>query len=213
MVTEAGRAAGIRTLAVGYRLAPEDPHPAALDDALAAWRHLRSTGVAPDHICVGGDSAGAGLSLALWQRLRDEGEAGPGCLWLVSPWTDLTISGSSIDDKDTVDPLIHRSYLGELAEAYVPDPERRADPLVSPLFADLTGLPPTLIQVGTAETLLDDAVRLARAAGIADASVTLQTWPHMIHAFPVWNGMLADGRRALTQAGRFIRRHLGATSR
>ena len=210
LVTEAGRAAGIRTLAVGYRLAPEHPYPAAVDDAVAVWRQLRSAGIAAERIAVAGDSAGAGVSLALWQRLRASGEQTPGCLWLVSPWTDLTISGPSIEEEDAIDPLIHRGYLEELSQAYAPDAALRRDPLVSPLFADLTGLPPTLIQVGTAETLLDDAVRLTRAAAIADAAVTLQTWPHMIHAFPVWNGMLGEGRRALAEAGRFIASRTGS---
>ena len=208
MVTAAGRAAGIRTLAIEYRLSPEHPFPAPLDDALRAWHWLRGRGFPADRIIVGGDSAGAGLTLALWQTLAAAGDAAPVALWLVSPWTDLTLSGESLEGKDAVDPLLHRAYLTELAEAYVPDAARRTDPLVSPLFSDLAGLPPTLIQVGTDETLLDDAVRLARAAGLADAEVTLQTWPHMIHAFPLWNAVLPDARRALADVGAFARARL-----
>ena len=120
MVTEAGRAAGVRTLAVGYRLAPEHPFPAALDDATTAWRCLRRQGIAAGHIAVGGDSAGGGLTVALISRLRDAGEALPGCAWLVSPWTDLTMSGDTLATKDAVDPLIHKGYLEELAGAYLP---------------------------------------------------------------------------------------------
>ncbi len=208
MVSEAGRAAGVRTLAVGYRLAPEHPYPAAADDALAAWHFLRREGIAPAHIAIGGDSAGGGLTVALINGLRAAGEELPGCAWLVSPWTDLTMSGSTLASKDAVDPLIHKAYLEELAGVYVPAGMERADPRVSPLYADLAGFPPTLIQVGSAETLLADATRFAAAAGAADVAVTLEIWPHMIHAWPLWNARLDDGRRALARAGAFIRAHL-----
>jgi monoterpene epsilon-lactone hydrolase len=210
MVTEAGRAAHSRTLAIDYRRAPEHPFPAAHDDALTAWRFLRKQGVAAENIAVGGDSAGGNLTLGLISRLRAAGEPLPGCAWLVSPWTDLTMSGTILDTKDAIDPLIHRAYLAELAQAYAPSPTDRSDPLISPLFADLAGFPPLLIQVGSAETLLADATRLAAAAGSADVEVNLEIWPHMIHAWPVWNAKLEDGRRALAHAGQFIRAHLPA---
>jgi monoterpene epsilon-lactone hydrolase len=208
MVSEAGRAAGVRTLAVGYRLAPEHPFPAAFDDALTAWRSLRKHGIAAAHIAIGGDSAGGGLTVALINRLRDAKEELPGCAWLVSPWTDLTMSGSTLVTKDAVDPIIHKGYLGELAGAYLPTGIDRRDPRVSTLYADLRGLPPTLIQVGSAETLLDDATRFAAAAGAAEVPVTLEVWPHMIHAWHLWNAHLEPGRRALISAGAFIRSHL-----
>jgi len=208
LVTEAGRAAKVRTLAIEYRLAPEHRFPAALDDALSAWRFLRTSGIAAGHIAVGGDSAGGGLTVALINRLRDAGERTPGCAWLISPWTDLTLSGSTLATKDAVDPIIHKAYLAELADACLPPEVDRRDPRVSPLFADLSGLPPTLIQVGACETLLEDSTRLARAAGTANVAVTLQVWPDMIHAFPMWNAHLEPGRRALAEAGEFIRRHL-----
>jgi acetyl esterase/lipase len=208
MVSEAGRAAGMRTLALGYRLAPEHPFPAAVDDALTAWRFLRRHGIAAGHIAVCGDSAGGGLSLALALHLRDEKDELPGCVWVVSPWTDLTMSGSTLMSKDAVDPLIHKAYLEELARAYLGGAIDSKDPRVSPLFGELTGIPPILIQVGSAETLLDDAVRLAAAAGEANASVTLEVWPYMIHAWPVWNARLEAGRQALNSAGNFIRGHL-----
>ena len=210
MVTEAGRAAAMRTLAVGYRLAPEHPFPAALDDALTAWGFLRKQGIAAGNVAIGGDSAGGGLTLALMQELRDAGDELPGCAWLVSPWTDLTMSGSTLATKDATDPIIHEAYLHELAAAYLPAGMNRKDPRVSPLFADFTGLPPMLIQVGSAETLLDDAARLAATAGAADVAVTLEIWPHMIHAWHLWNARLEPGRRALANAGRFIRRQLEA---
>jgi epsilon-lactone hydrolase len=208
MVTEAGRAAGLRTLAVEYRLAPEHPFPAAFDDALTAWRWLRKRGIAAAHIAVGGDSAGGGLTVGLLNRLRYGEQELPGCAWLVSPWTDLTMSGATLASKDAVDPLIHKSYLEELADAYLPAGMDRKDPRVSVLYADLRGLPPMLIQVGSAETLLDDSARFAAAAGAADVPVTLEIWPHMIHAWPMWNARLDAGRRALASAGAFIRRHL-----
>jgi acetyl esterase/lipase len=207
MATEAGRAGGVRTLAIGFRLAPEHPFPAAYDDALTAWRWLRKQGISARQIAVGGDSAGGGLTLALTLRLRDAGEEVPGCLWLASPWTDLTMSGATLATKDAVDPLIHKGYLGELADAYVPASMARTDPRISPLFADLRGLPPTLIQVGSAETLLDDSVRFAGAAGAAGVAVTLEIWPNMIHAWALWNAKLEAGRQSLANVGVFMRRY------
>ena len=205
LVTEAGRAARMRTLTIDYRRAPEHPYPAAHENALTAWRFLRKQGIAAKRIAVGGDSAGGNLTLGLIQRLRASGEDLPGCAWLLSPWTDLTMSGATLQTKDTVDPLIHKAYLTELADAYALAPIDRRDPLISPLFADFTGFPPILIQVGSAETLLADATRLAEAAGSADVGITLEIWPHMIHAWPVWNAALEDGRRALASSGQFIR--------
>ena len=208
LVTEAGRAAGARTLAIAYRLAPEHPFPAAYDDVLTAWRFLRDQNIVAAHIAIGGDSAGAGLILALIGRLRDAQEELPGCAWLISPWTDLTMSGATLSSKEAVDPLIHKQYLIELADAYLPAGMDRKDPRVSPLYADLKGFPPVLIQVGSAEALLDDATRFAAVAGAADVRVILEIWPRMIHAWPLWNARLEPGRRALASAGAFIRQHL-----
>ena len=208
LVTEAGRAAGVRTLAIAYRLAPEHPFPAAYDDVFTAWRFLRDRNIPAAHIAIGGDSAGAGLTLALIGRFRDAQEELPGCAWLISPWTDLTMSGPTLSNKEAVDPLIHKQYLIELAEAYLPAGMDRKDPRVSPLYADLKGFPPVLIQVGSAETLLDDATRFAAVAGAADVRLNLEIWPQMIHAWPLWNARLEPGRRALASAGTFIRQHL-----
>ncbi|HEY4738662.1 MAG TPA: alpha/beta hydrolase [Xanthobacteraceae bacterium] len=208
MVSEAGRAAGVRTLAIGYRLAPEHPFPAALDDALTAWHFLRDHGITAGHIAIGGDSAGGGLTVALVNRLRESKEELPGCMWLVSPWTDLTLSGATLVTNDAADPIIQRSYLDELADAYVPVGMARTNPRISVLYADLKGLPPMLVQVGSAETLLDDSTRLAAAAGAAAVPVTLEIWPHMIHAWHLWNAHLEPARQALASAGLFIQRHL-----
>ena len=208
LVTEAGRAAGLKTLAVGYRLAPEHPFPAAFEDVLTAWRFLQAQGLEAGRIVVGGDSAGGGLTIALINRLRAAGEAPPSCAWLISPWTDLTHSGETLTTKDAVDPLIHKAYLEELAGAYLSGGVAADDPRVSPLFSKLEGFPPTLIQVGSAETLLSDSTRLAARLGAADVRVTLEIWPHMIHAWPLWNARLQDGRRALASAGAFMRRSL-----
>lgn len=207
MVTEAGRAARARTLAVGYRLAPEHPFPAAIEDARSAYRFLLDQGVAPSKIAIAGDSAGGGLTLALMTRVRDAREQLPACAWLVSPWVDLQMTGASLAEKAVTDPLISKSYLEELASAYLAGADP-ANPLVSPLNADLAGLPPLLVQVGSAETLLDDAVRIARRAGAADVRVNLEIWPHMIHAWHLWAAQLEAGRRAIASAGAFIRAHL-----
>ncbi|MGA9869431.1 MAG: alpha/beta hydrolase [Acetobacteraceae bacterium] len=207
MVAEAGRQAGVRTLALGYRLAPEHPFPAALEDALSGYRFLVGSGIDPRNVVLGGDSAGGGLTIAALVSLRDAGEKPPSCAWCISPWVDLAMTGASIDGKAAVDPMIQRPYLQELATAYLAGGDPRA-PLVSPLHADLRGLPPLLIQVGSAETLLDDSVRLAGAAGAADIAVTLEVYPDMIHAFPLFHQQLAAGRRALAAAGRFMRDRL-----
>jgi epsilon-lactone hydrolase len=208
LVTEAGRAGALRTLAVAYRLAPEHPFPAARDDALTVWRRLRREGFAANRIAVGGDSAGANLTLALTLELKRMGEDLPGALWLLSPWVDLAMSGATLASKSAVDPLIQKGYLEELANAFAPAGMDRKDPRLSPLYADLGGLPPTLIQIGSAETLLDDAVRFAAAAGAADVAATLEIWPHMIHAWPLWNARLEPGRRAIAHAGVFFRERL-----
>lgn len=207
MVSEMGRAARLRTLALGYRLAPENPFPAALDDALAAFAFLLDKGYTNNRIAIGGDSAGGGLSLALMTRLRDTGRPLPACAWLVSPWVDLEMTGETIDSKAAIDPLIHRDYLQQLAANYLAGHDV-SDPLVSPLHADLTGLPPVLVQVGSAETLLDDAVRIAGRLGVADVTTELQVWPHMIHAWHLWSARLSAGRAATASAGAFLASHL-----
>ena len=205
MVTEAGRAAGMRTLAVGYRLAPEHPFPAAHDDALAAWRFLRGAGHRRRHIAIGGDSAGGELTIALINRLREAGEELPACAWLVSPWTDLTDVGR--DARRPRTPSIRSSTRPISRSSPTPTspaPHRPQGPADLAASSPISpGLPPTLIQVGSAETLLDDAVRFAaRGRRGRTSPVTLEIWPHMIHAWHLWTAQLEDGRRALASAGR-----------
>jgi len=207
MVGGVGKLAGIRTLAIEYRLAPEHPYPAALEDALQAWRFLRSEGYAAQAIAIGGDSAGGNLTLATLIALRDMDESLPAAAWLVSPWVDLQMTGATLESKADIDPLISRDYLTGLATAFLAgrDP---ADPSVSPLYADLTGLPPVLTQVGSSETLLDDAVRIAGALGAAEVPSTLEVWPLMIHAWMLWSARLADGQAASERAGAWLREAL-----
>ncbi len=209
LATAIGRAAGARTLALGYRRAPEHQFPAALDDVMSGYRFLLEQGFAPGRIAVAGDSAGGGLTIAMMVAARDRGLPLPSCGWCISPWVDLENTGATMSTKAAVDPLIQKPYLMELAKSYLGAASPRA-PLASPLYADLRGLPPVLIQVGSAETLLDDSVRLAGALGAADDVVTLEVWPDMIHAFPLFHEQVAAARRAIERAGQFIRSAQGA---
>ncbi len=206
MVAQLGREAHARTLALDYRLAPEYPFPAALEDTLAGYRFLLAQGILPQRIALCGESAGGGLALAAMISLREAGEPLPACAWLSSPWTDLAQSGETMKTKDEIDPLVHKPYLDELAAVYLHGADVR-NPLVSPIYADLHGLPPLLIHVGSAETLLDDSVRIATRAGAAGVRVTLDIWPNMIHAFPLFYPQVAMARRALAQAGGFMQEH------
>jgi acetyl esterase/lipase len=208
MVAQAGRDARARAIALEYRLAPEAPFPAAVEDAVAGYRFLLSRGFSPSRIAVAGDSAGGGLTVALLVSVRDAGLPLPGCAWCVSPWIDLEGIGGSMSAKAAIDPMVQQAYLAELARAYLAGADPRT-PLAAPLYADLHGLPPMLIQVGSAETLLDDAVRLAGAAGAAGVRVRLDVWPDMIHVWHLFHQQVTAGRRALAEAGAFIRSHCG----
>ncbi|OHV29121.1 MULTISPECIES: alpha/beta hydrolase [Pseudofrankia] len=204
------RRAGTKAVSLDYRLAPEHPFPAAVDDALAAYRELLDSGIGPDRVAVAGDSAGGGLAVAALVAVRDAGLPQPAAAVVLSPWTDLTLAGASLRTKQGIDPLFTRERLGTLADWYLAghDP---SDPLASPVLADLSGLPPLLAQVGSHEILLDDAVRLAGQAGAHDVDVTLEVWPGVPHVFQNFTGALDEADEALDRAGRFLSRHL-ATS-
>jgi epsilon-lactone hydrolase len=209
LAAQLGREAKARTLALNYRLAPEYPFPAALEDTMAGYRYLLSCGYAPERIAFAGESAGGGLAVATLASLRDANLALPACAWLSSPWVDLEMTGETMTTKASIDPLIQKLYLQEAASAYLSGANPRT-PLASPLYADLSGLPPMLIQVGTAETLLDDSMRLARLAAQADLRVTLETWPDMIHAWTLFYPQIDAARRSLASAGAFLDAMLNA---
>jgi len=212
MVSEIGRAARTRTLALDYRLAPEHPFPAPVEDTLAGYRFLLAQGLAPDRIALAGDSAGGGLVVAALVTIRETGLPQPACGWCISPWVDMEAIGDSMVDKAATDPGVQKEPLLELAAAYLGGADPRS-PLAAPIYADLTGIAPLLIQVGSMETLLDDAVRLARVAGAADVVVDLQIWPEMIHVWHMFHPELSSGRRAITVGGDFIRSMMGARHR
>lgn len=183
LATNLALAAGARVLSLDYRLAPEHPHPAAVDDAVTAWAWLLEQGTDPATVAFGGDSAGGGLTVAALLAAKERDLPLPAAGVCISPWTDLTLSGASLDRNAATDPEVTRAKLAQMAELYLAGADPRA-PLASPAFADLTGLPPLLIQAGTAEALEDDAVRLAEAARAAGVPVTLERYRDMIH---VWH--------------------------
>ncbi len=198
------RASGARVLNVDYRLAPEHPHPAAVEDATAAYRWLVANGQAPARLAIAGDSAGGGLTIATLVALRDAGDPLPAAGVCLSPWVDLEGIGESMSSRAHLDPMVQKDHLLRMAKLYLGDLHPRT-PLAAPLYADLSGLPPLLIQVGTAETLLDDATRIAERAKKAGVDVTLDVWEDMIHVFQAFAPMLPEGQQAIEQIGEFLR--------
>jgi epsilon-lactone hydrolase len=207
LVARIARETGLRVLSVGYRLAPEHPHPAALEDALAAYRFVLGQGIAPQRIAFAGDSAGGGLVLATLVAARDAQLPLPAAAACISPWTDLTGSGASVTTKAAEDPMLTPEDLRVFGAAYAG--ERLRAPTASPLFASLVGLPPLLLQVGTAEVLLDDSTRLAAAARSAGVEVSLRVWDDMIHVWHAFADLLPEGAQAVRQLAAFVVRRIG----
>jgi epsilon-lactone hydrolase len=200
LASQVGRRTDAKVISVDYRLAPEDPYPAAVDDALAAYQALLEDGVAPSDIVLAGESAGGGLAVATLVNARDRGLPLAAAAYVMSPYADLTLAGTTIDTKGALDPLLSREAL----EARIPDYTAGHDaalPLISPVFADLSGLPPLIIQAGSHEVLLDDAVRLAQQAAAADVEVTLEITPGVPHVFQAYAGLLDEATAALDRAG------------
>jgi len=199
------RTAEARVLLIDYRLAPEHPHPAAVDDAVASYRWLLKQGLSPQRVAIAGDSAGGGLTVATLVALRDSGEKLPACGACLSPWVDLEGIGESMTRLADVDPIVKKDGLLELAALYLGGKSART-PLAAPLYADLSGLPPLLIVVGTRETLLDDASRLAERARKAGVDVTYEAAQDMIHVWQLFASILDEGRESLESIGEYVRR-------
>ena len=204
VAAEFGRAAGSRTLAIDYRLAPEHPFPAAVDDTVAAYRYLLDSGIEAKKIALAGDSAGGGLVVGAMLAIRAAGLPSAGCGWCISPWVDMEALGASYIDRAATDPTVQKPTILMMAEQYLGGADPKSH-FAAPIYGELRGLPPLLIQVGAAETLLDDSLRLARLAGIEDVKVELQIWPEMIHVWHLYHPVLAAGRRAIASGGAFVR--------
>jgi monoterpene epsilon-lactone hydrolase len=201
------RAADARVLLLDYRLAPEHPYPAAIDDAVRAYQWLLDDGVEPGAVAVGGDSAGGGLTVATLLALRDRAVPLPGAAVVISPWADLTLQAASIERCAEIDPIVRGSDLACYRDWYLAGADSR-EPLASPARADLTGLPPILVHVGEAEVLVDDSVLLAENSRRAGVDVTLEAWPEMIHVWHVFAGRVPESTTAVARIGEFLRQRL-----
>jgi monoterpene epsilon-lactone hydrolase len=212
LAAQVGQRVQAKVISVDYRLAPEHPYPAAVDDALAAYEALLETGVAPADIVLAGESAGGGLAVATLVNARDHGLPLPAAAFVMSPYADLTLAGVTLETKRGVDPLLSLEAL----QARVPDYTSGFDAalgLISPIFADLSGLPPLIIQAGSHEVLLDDALRLSRRAATADVEVTLDITPGVPHVFQAYHAILDEAAAALDRAGQLLSAHLAGADR
>jgi acetyl esterase/lipase len=212
LAAQIARRTNATVISVGYRLAPENPYPAAVDDALAAYQALLDNGTDPADIAFAGESAGGGLAIATLVNARDHGMPLPAAAYVMSPYADLTLAGATMETKRDLDPLLSPEAL----RARVPDYTAGHDPavaLISPIFADLAGLPPLIIQAGTHEVLLDDAIRLTGQAATADVTVTLDITPGVPHVFQAYAPILDEGAAALDRAGQLLSAHLASAER
>lgn len=200
------KATGARVLGIAYRMAPEDPFPAAVEDSVKAYRWLLDQGLDASRISIAGDSAGGGLAAATLVAIRNESLPQPGCAVLLSPWIDMEAKGETMDTRASVDPMVQRDVLTHMATTYLGDADPRS-PLASPLHADLSGLPPILIQVGDSETLLSDSTRFETALKSAGVDVTLEVWDEMIHVWHLFAPILDKGQEAIERMGEFVRKH------
>jgi monoterpene epsilon-lactone hydrolase len=212
LAAELARRANAKVISVDYRLAPENPYPAAVEDATAAYDGLLSLGMDPSNIAIAGESAGGGLTAALLLTLRDGGMPMPSSAFVMSPWADLTLSGNTIVDRQDVDPILRGEALSLRVGDYVAS-ANSSDPFISPVFADLRGLPPILIQVGSHEILLSDAVRFAERAANADVEVTLEVVPGVPHVFQAYAAVVDEGAAALDRAATFLNAHFAVAQR
>jgi acetyl esterase/lipase len=212
LASQVGRRTDAKVISVDYRLAPEDPYPAAVDDALAAYEALLDNGIAPSDIAFAGESAGGGLAIATMVNARDHGLPLPAAAFVMSPYADLTLAGTTMETKRDVDPLLSRNALQARVTDYTAGQDAAVG-LISPIFADLSGLPPLIIQAGSHEVLLDDALRLARQAATADVEVTLDITPGVPHVFQAYSPLLDEAGAALDRAGQLLSAHLAGAER
>jgi epsilon-lactone hydrolase len=212
LASQVGRRTRGKVISVDYRLAPEHPYPAAVDDALAAYEALLRGGTAPSDVVFAGESAGGGLAIATLVNARDHGLPLPAAAFVMSPYADLTLAGKTMETKREADPLLSPQALGARVTDYTAGRDAALG-LISPVFADLSGLPPLIIQAGTHEVLLDDAVRLARQAAIADVEVTLDITPGVPHVFQAYYPILDEAAAALDRAGQLLSAHLASAER
>jgi len=212
LVADLARRSNAKVVSVDYRLAPENPYPAAVEDARTAYEGLLTQGVEPSSIAISGESAGGGLAVALLLAIRDAAMPMPSSAFLMSPYADLTLSGSTMLDKQDVDPLFTEEALRRRVGDYVAG-ANPSDPFISPVFGDLRGLPPMLIQVGSHEILLSDAIRLAGRAAEADVAIALEVTPGVPHVFQAYAAVLDEGEAALNRAAAFLKTHFSVTQR